>query len=105
MKLQSPDEYLVYISGHCSPVVYGGSPVIRSLTFKTNKRTFGPFGLDEGTPFSFRIENGQVVVGFKGRSGWFLDAIGLHITQLPAPNALQMFQKTFRRLTSIAPKS
>ncbi|KAL0397013.1 UNVERIFIED_CONTAM: Jacalin-related lectin 19 [Sesamum calycinum] len=78
-KLQFP-EFLTTVTGHCSPVVYGGSPVIRSLTFKSNRRTFGPFGVEEGVPFSFPMEGGKIV-GFKGRAGWYLDAIGFHITR------------------------
>nr|CAJ38387.1 jacalin-domain protein [Plantago major] len=83
IKLQFPDEVLTSVSGHCCPVVHGGSPVIRSLTFKSNKRTFGPFGVEEGSPFSFPMEGGQIV-GFKGRNGWFVDAIGFHISPIKA---------------------
>ncbi|KAL2234786.1 jacalin-related lectin 19-like [Sesamum indicum] len=80
IKLKFPEEFLTTVTGHCSPVVCGGSPVIRSLTFKSNRRTFGPFGVEEGVPFSFPMEGGQIV-GFKGRAGWYLDAIGFHIAR------------------------
>ncbi|PON50741.1 Jacalin-like lectin domain containing protein [Parasponia andersonii] len=66
--LQFPEEYLVSVSGHYSPVVYGGSPVLRLLTFNSNKRTFGPYGAEEGTPFTFPMDRGLIVV-FRGRSG------------------------------------
>ncbi|XP_051119334.1 jacalin-related lectin 19 [Andrographis paniculata] len=100
IKLQFPDEYLTSVSGHYYPVVHGGSSVIRSLTFKTNKRTFGPYGVEEGTPFSFPMEGGQIV-GFKGRAGWYLDAIGFHITKTrTVANVVQKAQQRFRRLTS-----
>ncbi|KAL8230314.1 hypothetical protein R6Q57_000092 [Mikania cordata] len=57
--------------GHCGPVVSGGFPVIRSLTFKSNQRTFGPFGVEEGTRFNVFTDRGQIL-GFYERSGWFL---------------------------------
>nr|GEZ72681.1 jacalin-related lectin 19-like [Tanacetum cinerariifolium] len=43
IKLHFPEEVFISVSGHYCPVVYGGGPVIRSLTFKSNKRTYGPF--------------------------------------------------------------
>ncbi|KAL3528657.1 hypothetical protein ACH5RR_007979 [Cinchona calisaya] len=106
IKLQFPEEFLASVSGYISPVIYGGSPVIRSLTFKSNKRTFGPFGVEEGTPFSLPIEGGQIV-GFKGRSGWHLDSLGFHLARAPATTVLQKVQQRFKRLTtsvSLAPK-
>ncbi|TXG68696.1 hypothetical protein EZV62_003631 [Acer yangbiense] len=39
IKLQYPEEFLISVSGHYCPVVHGGSPVVRSLAFKSNKRT------------------------------------------------------------------
>lgn len=60
-------------------MVRGGTPVIRSLTFKSNKRTLGPFGMEIGTPFSSPLDDGRIV-GFKGRSGHHLDAIGFHVS-------------------------
>ncbi|XP_071712186.1 agglutinin-like [Rutidosis leptorrhynchoides] len=85
IKLQYPDEILVGVSGRYCPAVYGGRPVIRSLTFKSNKRTFGPFGFEEGTPFNF-LTNGQKIAGFYGKTGWFLDSIGVHL--LPSKPAI-----------------
>ncbi|XP_073286332.1 jacalin-related lectin 19 [Primulina huaijiensis] len=99
IKLQFPEEFLTSVSGHYSPVVRGGSHVIRSVTFKTNRRTFGPFGVEEGTPFSLPMEGGQIV-GFKGRSGWYLDAIGFHISRTKTTKIMQKVQQRFRRLTS-----
>lgn len=99
IKLQFPDEYLISVSGYISPVVYGGSPVIRSLTFKSNRRTFGPYGVEEGTPFSLPIEGGQIV-GFKGRSDWYLDAIGCHLSRVQPVKVFQKVSQRFKRLTS-----
>ncbi|GFP85673.1 jacalin-related lectin 19 [Phtheirospermum japonicum] len=102
IKLQFPEEFLIAVTGHYYPVVRGGSPVIRSLMFKSNRRTFGPYGVEEGTPFFFPMEGGQIV-GFKGKSGWYLDAIGFHISKTKAPKVMQNFQQRFRRLTSSLP--
>ncbi|EXB51027.1 hypothetical protein L484_023729 [Morus notabilis] len=79
--LEFPYEFLVSVSGHTSvlPRLATGKDVIRSLTFKTNKKTYGPYGDEEGTPFSLPIENG-LIVGFKGRSGFVLDAIGFYLS-------------------------
>ncbi|GMN68807.1 hypothetical protein TIFTF001_037855 [Ficus carica] len=80
IELNFPDEYLVSVSGYTSPLSWLATktPVVRSLTFKTNKRTFGPYGKEEGTSFNLPIENG-LIVGFKGRTGELLDAIGFHL--------------------------
>ncbi|KAL8537710.1 hypothetical protein ACS0TY_012744 [Phlomoides rotata] len=101
IKLQFPDEFLTSVSGHYSPVVHGGSHVIRSLTFKSSRRTYGPFGVEEGTPFSLPMEGGQIV-GFKGKAGWYLDAIGFHISKIKAPTKVKQRAQhsLFRRLTS-----
>ena len=56
------------------------TPVIQSLTFKTNKRTFGPYGPTQGgTRFSLPIKNG-IIVGFTGQTGELLDAIGVRLS-------------------------
>jgi hypothetical protein len=104
IKLQYPGEYLISVSGYYYPVVRGGSPVIRSLAFKSNRRTFGPYGVEEGTPFTFSIDGGQVV-GFKGRGDWYLDSIAFTLSNAPSKSLFQKVQKGLYRLTSIAPKS
>lgn len=104
IKLQYPDEFLISVSGYYCPVVRGGTPVIRSLTFKSNHRTFGPYGVEEGTPFTFSIDGGQVV-GFKGRGDWYLDALAFTLSSVRPKSLLQKVQRGFNRLTSIAPKS
>jgi hypothetical protein len=81
IKLGFPDEHLTAVSGHYHPIAAGGSPVIRSLTFGTNQRADGPFGVAEGTPFTFPVDGG-VIAGFWGRSGRQLDAVGLYVAPL-----------------------
>ncbi|KAG8371630.1 hypothetical protein BUALT_Bualt13G0108300 [Buddleja alternifolia] len=82
IKLQFPEEYLKEVSGQYSPLNgHSGNPYVRSLKFTSNMRTFGPFGVEQGTPFSLPMQGGKIV-GFKGKSGLYLDAIGFHITPL-----------------------
>ena len=75
-----PNEYIMSVSGYIGPSsrLATNTSVVRSLTFKTNKRTFGPYGAQDGTPFNLPIENG-LIVGFKGNSGDILGAIGVHL--------------------------
>lgn len=89
IKLQFPDEYLTGVSGYYSPMWRGGSPVIRSLMFRSNRRTFGPFGVEGGTPFSLPMEGGQIV-GFKGKCGSYVDAIGFHIAKVKPTKVVQI---------------
>ena len=75
----APDEHVTAVEGtfgRCRSVT---EVVVTSLTFRTNKgRTYGPYGEETGTPFSIPAANG-CIVGFWGRSGWLLDAIGVYI--------------------------
>ena len=89
------------MSGHYCPVVFGGSPVIRSLTLKSNRRKFGPYGVEEGTPFSFSTDGG-LIVGFKGRSGWYLDSLGFRLSRVQTTNLYQKVQQKLKKLVSIA---
>ncbi|PRQ50589.1 putative jacalin-like lectin domain-containing protein [Rosa chinensis] len=80
IKLEYPSEFLVSVSGYSSSVPGMAPEVLRSLKFETNKRSYGPFGVETGTPFTFRVKDGEKIVGLKGRNGWYLDAIGFHIS-------------------------
>ncbi|XP_072954510.1 agglutinin alpha chain-like [Typha angustifolia] len=71
-----PDEHLISVEGH-----YGKFQdwlLIRSLTFVSNRHTYGPYGRQEGTSFSLPADNGQIV-GFHVRSGKYIDAIGTYV--------------------------
>ncbi|XP_059638109.1 jacalin-related lectin 3-like, partial [Cornus florida] len=73
-----PDEYLLSISGHYS-MIYN-LLVVRSLEIKSNKKTYGPFGNRQGQSFdSSSSQTTGKIVGFHGRSGDFVDAIGVHV--------------------------
>ncbi|CAL5098542.1 unnamed protein product [Urochloa decumbens] len=56
--------------------------IVTSLAFRTNTgRTYGPYGRTTAgtTPFSVPAADGACIVGFWGRSGWLLDAIGVYM--------------------------
>ncbi|KAF7816113.1 jacalin-related lectin 3-like [Senna tora] len=75
-----PSEVLTHITGYCGPLMYMGPVVIKSLTFYTNKRSYGPYGDEQGTYFTTKLKEGKVV-GIHGRQGLFLDAIGVHVIE------------------------
>ncbi|KAK1575915.1 hypothetical protein Q3G72_009459 [Acer saccharum] len=70
-----PEEYLTSISG--TTIKYNNTEYVESLTFYTNWHTHGPFGYEKGTHFSLPVEN-RVIVGFHGRAGRYMDAIGVY---------------------------
>nr|TKS04651.1 mannose/glucose-specific lectin-like isoform X2 [Populus alba] len=76
IEIDGLSEYLKSITGTYGD--YAGMVVITSLSFITNLTTRGPFGTATGTSFSVPIE-GSVVIGFHGRGGYYLDAIGIHV--------------------------
>ncbi|XP_048128150.1 uncharacterized protein LOC115733391 isoform X2 [Rhodamnia argentea] len=75
IKLDYPREYLTSFSGHSG--IFCGHIVVRSLTFQSNERTFGPFGEEIGKYFSFP-STGKKIVGFHGRCGSWIDSLGAH---------------------------
>lgn len=75
-----PSEVLTHITGFCDSAIIMGPTVVRSLTFHTNKRTYGPYGDESGTYFSTSFTNGRIV-GFHGREGWYIDGIGVHVQE------------------------
>jgi hypothetical protein len=52
--------------------------VIASLTFKTNIRTYGPFGATGDT--TFKSDVGKIL-GFFGKTGFCLDCIGVFMAR------------------------
>ncbi|WVZ96227.1 hypothetical protein U9M48_041893 [Paspalum notatum var. saurae] len=59
---------------------FGDHAVVRSLTLVTSAGAkHGPFGRREGTPFRLPLKDGARVVGFFGRSGRLLDALGVYV--------------------------
>ncbi|XP_038990479.1 jacalin-related lectin 3 isoform X1 [Phoenix dactylifera] len=84
VKLDHPHEILTSVSGYFGSLS-SGSPLIRSLTFESNQAKYGPFGFEQGMRFSFPMSGGKIV-GFHGRSGWYLDSIGFYLKQLRSSN-------------------
>ncbi|KAF8010112.1 hypothetical protein BT93_J0924 [Corymbia citriodora subsp. variegata] len=75
IKLDYPQEYLTTFSGHTGS--FFGYNIVRSLTFQSNERTYGPFGEEVMKYFHFP-PIGKKIIGFHGRSGLLLDSLGAH---------------------------
>nr|POE84503.1 isoform 3 of jacalin-related lectin 3 [Quercus suber] len=80
IRFEYPHEVLTHISGYYGSVILRGPTIIKSITFHTNKKKYGPFGNEQGIPFSSASKDG-VIVGFHGRKGWFVDSIGVHVLE------------------------
>ncbi|KAK3012800.1 hypothetical protein RJ639_008027 [Escallonia herrerae] len=77
--LDCPDEFLVSVWGYYGRMYQDQGYInIRSLTFKTNKKTHGPFGIEEGQYFSLS-SSGCKIIGFHGKAENFLDSLGAHM--------------------------
>ncbi|KAH9326937.1 hypothetical protein KI387_007115 [Taxus chinensis] len=74
--LDYPNEILTSLSGHSGHISHGSPCVIRSLTFHSNLRKFGPYGVEQGTYFTVPMSGGKMT-GLNGQSGWLLDSIGV----------------------------
>ncbi|KAL7117313.1 hypothetical protein ACP275_03G063900 [Erythranthe tilingii] len=73
-------EYLIGIEGFHGPIegITGGVSVMRSITFHTNKFKYDPLGNEIGTFFTSSKGCDGKIVGFFGKSGAYLSAIGVH---------------------------
>jgi len=85
VKFDYPKEILTKIHGYCGSFNQLGPNLVRSLSFESNKKTYGPFGVEQGTYFSVPL-TGAKIVGFHGRCGWYIDAIGVYLKSLKQPN-------------------
>ncbi|KAK7305408.1 hypothetical protein VNO77_43314 [Canavalia gladiata] len=101
IKLDYPNEFLTSIDGCYGSLSQWGPIYIRSLNFESNKRTYGPYGVDQGTYFSLPMSGGKIV-GFHGRYGWHLDAIGVHVksSQLPSPSKTLSYSQNYISTTT-----
>nr|XP_043618547.1 probable receptor-like protein kinase At5g59700 [Erigeron canadensis] len=52
--------------------------IVSSISFVTDKRTYGPFGTVRGTPFSVQWDGGSFA-GFYGYARGYLDAFGVYL--------------------------
>lgn len=85
VKLDYPDEFLTSIHGYYGSLNQWGQNLVRSLSFESNKKNYGPFGVEKGTRFSVPM-NGAKIVGFHGRCGSYIDAIGVYLKSLKKPD-------------------
>ncbi|XP_059630106.1 jacalin-related lectin 19-like [Cornus florida] len=76
VKLDYPSEFLLSVWGYCGQV--NKMVVIRSLRFQSNKRIYGPFGMEDGEKFEFRSDTSGKIIGFHGRSDKYLTTIGAY---------------------------
>ncbi|KAH9326936.1 hypothetical protein KI387_007114, partial [Taxus chinensis] len=84
IELDYPKEILTSMSGHYGSISHGSPSVIRSLTFESKSKKYGPYGVQHGAYFSFPMAGGKIV-GFHGQSGWYLDSIGVYLSHLYSP--------------------
>ncbi|KAK4341721.1 hypothetical protein RND71_040222 [Anisodus tanguticus] len=79
INIDGKSEFLMGIEGFYSPMEdAGGVEVVRQITVYTNKAKYGPYGIEIGTYFNPSAARGKIV-GFYGRSGMYLNAIGVHM--------------------------
>uniref|UniRef100_A0A7N2R7S9 Jacalin-type lectin domain-containing protein n=1 Tax=Quercus lobata TaxID=97700 RepID=A0A7N2R7S9_QUELO len=84
----------------CTVAVYSNYTVIHSLCFYTNKTEYGLYGSEKGTPFSLPMEDG-VIVGFHGRAGQYVDAIGVYVKTMQQE---VWFPKLENKMKAIVPR-
>lgn len=88
-----PDEYLTVVGGTCGWF-------IDSLYIGTNKRALDTIGGSNGEyEFHFNAPKGSAIVGFFGRSAWYIDKIGAIARELvtaaePTPAAKPIAEET-----------
>ena len=75
----------------------GNFVVVRSLTFVSNRRAYGPFGRPEGVPFALPAAGGGILA-FHARSGRHLDPI---VTYVLVEHANDTDRRTEQRLTPV----
>lgn len=64
------------VSGHVG--TFNNYTMLKSLKLETNLRVYGPYGAEDGKPFELLAEGGEII-GFHGRSGKFVYAIGAYV--------------------------
>ncbi|XP_078166224.1 protein GOS9-like [Carex rostrata] len=85
--LLQDSEYITSVKGHVD------MSYIRSLKFETNLRSFGPYGReDQGTFFELPAITGQII-GFHGRAGKYLSALGVYVQDRDAGRVLEDYKQ------------
>ncbi|XP_010493719.1 PREDICTED: myrosinase-binding protein 2-like isoform X2 [Camelina sativa] len=81
-----PKESITSVGGSYDNVSRYNTVLITSLIFKTSYgRTSPTFGYSYGEEFMLEGENGGKLIGFYGRSGQAIDAIGAYFPLVPEP--------------------
>ncbi|XP_010545656.1 PREDICTED: jacalin-related lectin 23-like [Tarenaya hassleriana] len=76
--LDYPEEYITSVEGTYSFVGHFGNTIVTSLSLKTSKQRASPLvGIVTGTKFVLEDKGGKLI-GFHGRSGHALDALGAY---------------------------
>ncbi|ESQ34825.1 hypothetical protein EUTSA_v10007145mg [Eutrema salsugineum] len=86
VKLDYPHEYLTSVRGTYGSFDVWGHLCVRSLTFESNRKKYGPFGVESGTYFALPKLDSKII-GFHGKAGWYVDAIGVHLQPIPKENS------------------
>lgn len=81
-----PSEILTHITGYYGPAMGMGPNIIKALNFHTTKGKYGPYGDEQGQPFSTKLREGTIV-GIHGKKGLFIDSIGVHMLEGKVPPA------------------
>ncbi|XP_019180881.1 PREDICTED: mannose/glucose-specific lectin-like [Ipomoea nil] len=76
VNIDNADEHLEHISGTFG--IHLDVKVLRSIKFTTNLKDYGPFGHTDGETFHPVHVVPNKIVGFLGRSGFYIDAIGTY---------------------------
>ncbi|GAU27699.1 hypothetical protein TSUD_126450 [Trifolium subterraneum] len=99
IKLDYPDEFLTSIDGYYGSLNQWGPIFIRSICFESNKKIYGPFGVEQGTYFTLPV-TGAKIVGFHGRYGWHIDAIGVHLRSYQQPKPSKTLSKSHNHINN-----
>ncbi|KAF8089114.1 hypothetical protein N665_0517s0002 [Sinapis alba] len=83
----SSDEFITHMSGYYRTTVSGD--VITALLFRTNKKTYGPYGNLTQNFFSADAPRNNQIAGFLGNSGIALNSINVHFAPTPPPGGIK----------------
>lgn len=97
--LDYPNEFLTSIDGYYGSLNQWGPIFIRSLSFESNRKIYGPYGVVQGTYFCLPV-TGAKIVGFHGRYGWHIDAIGVHLRSHQQPKPSKALSSSQNHMTN-----
>ncbi|KAJ0250398.1 Jacalin-related lectin 5 [Hirschfeldia incana] len=83
----SSDEFITHVSGYYRTTFSGD--VITALLFRTNKKTYGPYGNQTRNFFSAEAPRNNQIAGFLGNSGSALNSINVHFAPIPPPGSIK----------------